>query len=330
LAKNPDRFAFKSYATRGQRGQVVAALAQALGVTPRASSKGRVSSVVAVVSPLLARARSLTPYAQRTKRASPVALAVRTALFDAREPDALLFDALPTALGYEPVPARGALPAGATQSYPDALAAAISELESLHGAQLDHIEGAVAGSLGARTASVRSDARVRAERLAGQIVEPQLRSFVLALGDEHLDREEWLEYVGMVVANKPVASWLDDDRVRFDQRLDQLGQAFRRVEALHFAQSPIEEDGFRAVRLTLTRTDGTDNSRVVWVDESAQAAVDAVLDAAASRIATVLGEHGQEMLLATLAERVLIPEVSGESTSPSLTRLEPEKEQYHG
>ncbi|MCC6630148.1 MAG: hypothetical protein IT340_22435 [Chloroflexi bacterium] len=327
LARNPDRFTIKGYATRAARGRVLEALSHALQLDPRPAARARVGSVVSVASPLLARARSLPDYAKRTKEISVAARAVRDALFAAREPDELLFSALPSALGMAPFTPRAALSEEAATDYATALAAVMAEIEGLNPSLLNHIERSLANALGARLEVVREDLRVRAARLAGQILEPQLRSFALALSDEALDRDEWLTYVGMLVASKPPTSWVDDDKARFDQRCRQLGEAFRRVESLHFSQASIPEDGFDAARVTLTLPDGTDAARVVWVDESDRETVAALLTDTLARAAHGLGDRGAEMLLAMLAKRVLLPEEQDVPTSSAQEYTEGRKRQ---
>lgn len=315
LAKNPDRFTIKCFATRTARRQVLGAIGKALQLDSRPAARARVGSVVSIASPLLVRARNLPEYARRTKEISDVARAVRDALFAAREPDELLFSALPSALGLAPFDPRSALMEEAATDYARDLAAVMAEIEDIYPALLNHIERSLANALGARLEVVREDLRVRAERLAGQILEPQLRSFALGLSDEALDRDEWLSYVAMLVTSKPPASWVDDDKARFDQRCRQLGEVFRRVESLHFSQSSIPGDGFDAARVTLTLPDGTDAARVVWIDTSDEEAVAKLLTNTLAQATRALGDRGAEMLLATLAKRILLPEAQDVPTS---------------
>lgn len=317
LARNPDRFTIKCYATSGARGTVLAEIVEAMALAPRASRRARVGSIVAVAAPLLARVRSLSDYAKQVKDVSPAARGVRDALFAAREPDELLFTALPNALGFAPFAPRGGVTRETATAYAVALASTVAELECIYSSLLDHIECSLAGALGARLEALREDARVRSAHLTEQILEPQLRSFALALGDEALDRAEWLPYIAMVIVSRPPASWTDDDRARFDQRCRQFGEAFRRVESLHFSQALISEVGFDAARVTVTLPDGTDAARVVWVDESDMETITAVLEDALDRATRALGERGAEMLLAMLARQVLLPHEQNVSTASS-------------
>ncbi len=319
LAKNPDRFTIKCYATRAARGRVLEAISAALHLVPRPAARARVGSVVSAASPLLARARNLPDYAKRTKEIAVATRTVREALFAAREPDELLFSALPSALEFSPfAPGAAVVPEVATD-YATALAVAMADLEGIYPSLLNSIECSLANALGSRLEVLREDLRVRAARLEGHILEPHLRSFALALSDEALDRDEWVSYVAMLVASKPPASWVDDDRARFDQKCRHLGEAFRRVESLQFSQAFVSEGGFDVARVTLTLPDGTDAARVVWVDESDRETVAALLAEPLTRAIQAFGDRGSEMLLAMLAKQVLLPE---EQHVPSLAAHE--------
>jgi hypothetical protein len=322
LARNPDRFAIKGYATRAARGRVLEAVSEALQLAPRRGGRARVGSVLSVASPLLSRVRNLSDYAKQTKELGGTARAVRDALFAAREPDELLFSALPSALGYAAFEPSAPLSQAAATGYATALTTALAELEGIYPSLLDHIERSLAAALATRLEVVREDLRARAVRLSGQIIEPQLRSFAFALGDEANERDEWVSYVAMAVTSAPPVSWVDDDKARFDQRCRQLGEAFRRVESLHFSQASIPEHGFDAARVTLTLPDGTDAARVVWVDESDRTAVSALVSASLTRAAHTLGDRGAEMLLAMLARQVLLGEEQDAPGSPVHERAE--------
>jgi hypothetical protein len=305
LARNPNRFALKSYMTQGARGRVIRALAEALGLGDRLPSRTRVPSVVGIVAPLLTRIRSLSAYARVTKHASSKALAVRAALLQAREPDELLFRALPEALGYPHFEARGAIADDAARSYATDLATAVNELHGLDAALRDHVRTIVAEGLGSPLEDLRQDARTRATRLVERVLEPQLRAFTFTLATPDLQDDEWLNLLAMQVASKAIDSWTDDDRARFGQRCLQITSAFRRLENLHFQQLEVPSDAFDVVRLAVTRPDGEDTSRVLWVDESAREALQAFVDEIRSRAQSIFGHRGEEMLLAALAGRML-------------------------
>ena len=130
----------------------------------------------------------------------------------------------------------GNVPSRANE-YGEKLGESLGELERVYPSLLDSIEEHLAERLNAARASVRDDLRVRAERLAGQIIDPQLKAFANALQNRDTSREAWLEQIGMVIARTAPSSWTDDDRISGLQVLAQLSLSFRRVESLHFSQT---------------------------------------------------------------------------------------------
>jgi hypothetical protein len=310
LVKNPDRFSVRSYALRGPRAKVVATLAESLEIELRERSGQRAGTIIGLVAPLLRTVRQLPPYSLRTRSLRSSTLEVRSALLSAREPDQLLFDALPRALGLEPISGTDETLPELAQGMAVALKAALRELEGAYPALLDTVEASLAKHLGAPPDSVRDDLRVRAERLSDQVIDPTLRAFANALSNRDADREAWLEQLGMVVARTAPSSWTDDDRASALQALAHYGLSFRRVESLHFTQTQLGGEPFDAVRIAVTLQDGTDHATVVWADQNAHEDLTGLLTETLALSTTRLGSKGPEMLLAELAQAVLIKEKS--------------------
>ena len=127
MVRNPGHFEIKHFAnTSGARGEVVAALAKRLEVGG-GSRRYRVANVVAVVGHLVSMARRMDRFTLRTRDMSEVAVAARNALVSSVEPDVLLFEALPMALGFPSVPA-GAHSYADANAYARKVAAVFGEL----------------------------------------------------------------------------------------------------------------------------------------------------------------------------------------------------------
>ena len=135
MVRNPGHFDVKHFAnTTGARRQVIDALAERLRVRP-GFRKHRVANVLAVVGHLVSRARRLDSYTLRTRDLNPATLKARDVLVAAVEPDELLFDSLPKALGFQSVPAdtKTCRKAGA---YAENVGVALDELAGRYGALL--------------------------------------------------------------------------------------------------------------------------------------------------------------------------------------------------
>ena len=309
LLRNPELFTFKKYATGGTRAMVPARVGAALGIDSPGGPEVRVASVVAAVGALLAKVRALPPYAKKTGRLSAAAIAVRSVLLAATEPDELLFAGLPQAVGLPPFSVATVSEGEQVDLFCVRLVDALTELSGALDHLLNDIEVQVRDGLAIHGVDIRVQLSIRLSAFSDRIIDPRVNAFIFALQDTHLDRSGWLERVGMAVVSKPPRMWGDDDIREFELRLTGLADAVRRIESLHhYEQLRRPAEGFEAVRVGLTRPDGTDGSRVVWMDndvprEFVQLIADSL--AAAERM---LGQAGREMLLAGLALEVLAVE----------------------
>lgn len=108
MVRNPEHFEVKHFANvSGPRKVALDALAARFGIDPGIGNS-RVGNVLSVTRHFAARTRRLENWTRCTSHLSDRALAVRDALTEATEPDVLLFESLPTALGYAPIGATTA------------------------------------------------------------------------------------------------------------------------------------------------------------------------------------------------------------------------------
>ena len=302
MVRNPKHFDIKHFAnTSGARRQVIDALASRLEVRPR-FRKHRVSNVLAVVGELVSQVRQLDNYTRRTRNLSDAAVAFREVLSTAVEPDELLFAAIPEALGYHPVPAEIKTYSKANE-YADAVAGALEELTGSYQRLVDEMLEelfAVSGETSRFTIAEQAAA------LDGEVLDPTVRAFVLALANDGIDSDiDWIQTIATVVAKKAPAEWTDADRDRFCQELSYQVASFQRLVALHADRRAAGVAD--AVRLTVTRADGTEYVRLVGVDQNQRDACEGALDDALARLTDLTGSpaRAQQTLLALLGERLL-------------------------
>jgi hypothetical protein len=149
---------------------------------------------------------------------------------------------------------------------------------------------------------LREDLRVRARYLLGKCVERSLRSFTQAAVDEDKTDEEWLEALVMIVADKPPESWTDEDVTGFEIKLSDLARKFKNLEALQ-KEVAAKGEGFEARRITVTRPDGEETHRMVWVDREREEQIEQLVE----RVLENLPDKDQirQAVLAKLTERIL-------------------------
>ena len=312
MVRNPGHFDIKAFAnTSGARLQVVEALAKILSV--RATrSRQRVANVVTIVAALVTRVRLLDNYARRTASLSGATRGVREALFAATEPDELVFDTLPSALGLPPVPPAADTYAETSQ-YANALSDALDELDGCFHILLADLQDLLLASAGEVS---RLAIAGQAAALDGEVLNTEMRAFVGALANESAERDlDWMATIATVVARKAPAEWIDPDASRFCQELPQWVAAFLRLAALHADHRADGGGPFDALRVTVTRSDGSEYVRLVGIDQRQKDRIESVLDSALSELTNLTGSENRagHSLLAVLGERLLgeCPDVAG-------------------
>ena len=309
MVRNPNHFDVKHFANAsGARRAVVEALAAALGVAPR-FRKHRVANVLAIVGHLVAHIGRLDNYTLRTVIGlSDSTRELRDVLVTAVEPDELLFDLLPVALGFPVVGADA-------DAYPErdrfsrAVRNAVGELESMYSRLLDELLGDLLDEIG--ETKVLAVAGMAAS-IADEVLDRDVRAFVLTLANDGAGSDQdWIQSIATVVSKRAPAEWTDEDRRRYSHELPTKIAAFQRIVALHADYNAHGGGAFGVVRVTFTRPDGREGHRLAVVEDSDRPLVEHALEAA---LETLRGIEGSEYrarlaLLALLSEEIL-PSVS--------------------
>ena len=304
MVRNPGHFDIKHFAnTTGARRQVVDALADRFALRP-GFRRHRVANVLTVVGHLVSRISRLDNYTLRTHNLRPTTVTARDVLVTAVEPDELLFSSLPEALGFLPVSAEAAEYANA-RVYGDAVGELLDELSTCFERLLDE---QLARLLETSGETSRTAVMGQAAALEGEVLDPEIRAFVLSLANDSIDSDtDWVKAVATVVAKKAPAEWTDDDLLRFWRDLHQQFSAFHRLLALHADRLARSGDPFDAYRVTVTRSDGSEHARLVGVDHSLRQEAEAVLDRLVDELSELTHSplRAQHALLALLGERLL-------------------------
>ena len=304
MVRNPGHFEIKHFAnTTGARLQVVEAVAEQLGVRP-ALGRIRVDNVLGIVGQLVARARKLDNFTRRTRTLSADTREVRDALFNAVEPDQLLFQDLPRALGLR-VASTSAAEYTAADTYADKLASAMDELSWCLGELLARLLEDLFEESGETSRLAISG---QAKALEDEVLNPDVRAFVLTLANETVDTDaDWIGAIATVVAGKAPSEWTDADLNRFRPVLNRRVAAFQRLVALHADRRADGGGPFKPFRLTLTRPDGSEHVGLVGVDDKHHRFVSEVLDMSLDELVAKMGSEKRALsaLMAMMAEKLL-------------------------
>ncbi|QEG02389.1 hypothetical protein Mal15_65100 [Stieleria maiorica] len=269
LSKVPESFEMQYCKLSGVRSEV---FNQLLNVVGTEIDDSRAPDLIDVVRPLCEFAASLPEYSRNTTSLSAKTLAVREALFDAREPSTLIFEQLPVACGLSRIPVRKKSAATDTKKYVRDLKKSLGELRSVYPSLLSRIEKAVASAFEvvAEHDKLRKQLEKSSHALGVYVTEPTLKAFCLRLADLNLGRDAWLESVGSLVLAKPPRRWHDSDVRRFEEALQDLVVRFTKTASLAFTQGKATNQ--QSLRIGILKANGEENSCVVQVPDNKKAA----------------------------------------------------------
>lgn len=273
LVKKPERFSVKYFEISGLRAEIFQELGKILSSDKlHTDATYRNRTILSIVKPLVGFAQRLPKFTLSTSNwVTDEAMAVRRALFEAKEPDELLFTALPKACGFSPIVAGDDQDRNLVKRFRKKLVLALSSLQAAYDDMLGHCEKLIKNSFAIRidTAEFRENLRYRAINLSSQVIETRMKSFILAASDAEADNRSWLESILLIILNKTPKSWTDDDVVIFETKLSNLARRFANLEALQ-KEIAVPSEGIDARRITLTYPDGKEIHQMLWIDRDKQ------------------------------------------------------------
>ena len=273
MTKAPATFEMQHCSVDGVRLEVFNQLAASLS----RDLNGHHPDLLDVVQPLCQFAAQLPDYTRLTAALSKVAIDVRHALLSAREPVTLLFSDLPQACGFPPFSPQEQPDRGSLDGFTSALRDALGELRQAYPALLSRISERLAQAAGEEHCEFnRVHLATRAARVSQVAREPRLRTFALRLCDSGLSDDAWAEAIASFTVSSPPAKWGSAKEARFCAEIVGLMELFEKVEAAAFGAGD-EAPALSAVRLNLTRGDGTDLVRIVEPRRGDDAGIDASL-----------------------------------------------------
>ena len=161
--------------------------------------------------------------------------------------------------------------------------------------------------------------------LIDEVLDPQMRSFVLALSnDVYEDDHDWMASIATVLAGKAPSEWTDRDLAAVRARLPQRLAAFNRLRALHAERRAADGLPFEALRVAVTDPSGAEEARLVGVAREERSAVESAVDDLLAKIAEAVGspQRAHNAVMAILAERLLVPSgVAHAETDPPSAKI---------
>ena len=211
--------------------------------------------VLATVSYLVRMISSLPPHIKHTKNLDKKTIDVRDAILNATEPDTLLFESLPKALGF-----RTTIRQADAKKFAKALAKSTSVLQGRFANVLEEIATLLFDATGINKRSKLSRA---ARTMEPNVSDQGMKVFLGALSADMLENtDDWIKYVAMSLTDIPPDDWKDDHRYMFENNLREMSSKFKRLAGIHFA-AVSGNFAKPSYQVTVTHADGSEHHNVV-------------------------------------------------------------------
>ena len=269
LLKAPQQFELKRFRMAGIRADLFARLLRMLNQPVEAENP----DLLTVVTPLMRFISQLPKYTLVTQELSDEAKNLRKVVQNAREPDELLFNQLPEALGFPSFGAERATDAKVVSDFFTTLQDALSELEQAYEVLLNSVEQLLveAFNLTPKKEELRAELAARAEPLFAITIETDLKGFLIQICSGGHDFNSWLEAIATYLVKKPPASWVDLDKAQFESKLSQLARKFRHFEAVSYEKLKHTESSIgEPIRIGITRPNHPEQEQVVTLPSTAE------------------------------------------------------------
>jgi len=304
LTKTPDAFQVQRFRIEGVRASLFEQYSRAL------FNDGSRKTVIEIVRPLANFIGGLPEYAKKTKsqHISEDGKAVRTAFNLAKSPERLLFNDLPSALGFD-VSALDTSKSFDPEEFAARLRDALRELKNAFPKLLQAQQRLLAQAFQLDASTLLSEIRVKlAGRYAGleelTVDVDGLRAFLKRLTKTSGTDEEWLQNLLMFLGQKPPEKWADADTSEAEVRLSDFASRILDLETLrlHYdkTRKKVSAD-FDVYLLKSLKRGGEAIEEVVAVDAKRHEAVQVVKR---DLLASISQYADHELQLAAVAEFV--------------------------
>ena len=267
LLRRPDQFSFQRIRIQGIRLSLLREYSLALFGEPHDEG-----TLLGIARPLTRFVLDLDEFAQKTRRLSPTAMAVREACLLAKSPQKLLLGALPRACGYE-------LDAE-LEGFSEKLTGALRELNQASSELRDSMRRAFCICFGIDEETEESELRVllrgRCHGLDEYTVDVKgLKGFIRRVCDGDSSSKEWFGGLLLFLSQKPVQKWSDQDHDMAEYRLAELCRRLLDLEKLRLHHESVKssDSDFEIILIKTLRKNDQEIDEIVAIGSRVKEAI---------------------------------------------------------
>ena len=303
ITRNPKEYSVKSFELSDLRLNLFNKYRKYLNLGTKQTLN--TESFIESIRPFLVLYRDLSEYSKKTKRLSPEALALRTAIKHSEDPEKVFFEDFPKALNFdlsELVSSQEIF-----DDYIYKFQMVILEIKNSYSELLNRFESLLVKILGAKTRDFLGYKKLLQQRfksLKDYSLLPEQKAFVQRVNSSLSDRDSWLDSIAHPLIKKPLSQIIDKDEKILESKLIHMIREldnFCEIETLEFDEK--KEDVFK---FDITSRDHGLSEHVIRISKAKIGETDKKL----KEINNILGDNKQ-LKIAILAQ-LLNSELKGE------------------
>ena len=294
MIKNPEHFELKYFENTPAKEKLLQRLAKDLKINSEGSVLDVVSHLVRIIS-------VLPPYVKQTKKIDKHSIAVRDTIATAIEPDTLLFESLPKALGFKTFGAN--MTKSDVAKFSKILTQATNTLQTQFQTTVSDIKELLFVSTGIDDRKKLSDV---ASVMLSSVSDQKMKVFLTAVNSDVLEKDEdWINYVALSLTDTPMISWKDNDREMFENNLIGMSYKFKRLASMHFRN--VSKNFVKpSYQVTVTNVDGREYHTVVSLRPEHKKKMELIAEKTLKEMKKQgLAENDINALIATLSSKIV-------------------------
>ncbi len=229
----------------------------------------RNASTLSIVAPIVRSFNNLSDYSRKTKLISKDAQQLRNAVLMSREPEVLLYEKMPQALGMNSFLKRKNVSEATIKKFAKKLDKTLTEVINSYPKLLSNIEKVLSDSLPTKIKDfndIRAELKTISNRLSDVNIDKNLKPLFMYFKEDSYNREDWLSAIALATTGRPPLTWDDDDFTNFKESYKLLFSKILRIESL-YVEKRKSKDGYKAIRITTTDQKGNEDYKIVDINE---------------------------------------------------------------
>lgn len=221
ISKYPDKYSIKTFDIEGVKLDIFNSYRTFLNIATE--QKFDNNSFIETIKPFIVFYRQLPEYSRNTKRLSPSAIKIRTAIATSKDPEETFFDAFPNALGITLSTLQK--DKSKLQGYTTNLQDAVRELRTSYDELLKRFEEFICNEFVGKLVDFddyKEYLQKRFSKLKKHMLLSNQKTFVQRLDSPLDDKKAWLNSIAQAITGRTLEMFSDEDEVLLYERFKSM------------------------------------------------------------------------------------------------------------